>query len=327
MGKRRIRNLQTIGIKNIKGFDLRSDRRKEVGDKYNISVFETFDQAIAADHYDAFVISVPPLVHHLYMKEAIRHKTHCFVEASVVDTDMAQIINDAEKEGISILPSSTMWFHPAVIEIANMIKDGNLGTITNVIYHCGQYLPDWHTYESVSDYYVSIKETGGAREIVPFELTWLVKLFGFPNKLTGLYKKTIEIKGAESIEDTYNALLDYNGFILNLVIDVVSRYATRRLLINGESKQLIWNWDENFIRIYNSEKEEWENKEYNLTSAANGYNKNINEGMYENEMRAFFSHIDQKGTFPNSLENDHRILKLLYSVEESYNTNKFISVQ
>ena len=65
-------------------------------------------------------------------------------------------------------------------KIAEIIQNNQLGKISNFLYHSGQYLPDWHTYEDVSEYYVSNKETGGGREIVPFELTWLAELFGFP---------------------------------------------------------------------------------------------------------------------------------------------------
>ena len=36
MGKRRVRNLQALGYRNIIGFDMREDRRKEAKEKYGI---------------------------------------------------------------------------------------------------------------------------------------------------------------------------------------------------------------------------------------------------------------------------------------------------
>ena len=39
------------------------------------------------------------------------------------------------------------------------------------VYHSGQYLPDWHPWESYKDFYVSNPATGARREIVPFELS------------------------------------------------------------------------------------------------------------------------------------------------------------
>jgi hypothetical protein len=37
--------------------------------------------------------------------------------------------------------------------------------------------------------------------------------------------------------------------------------------------------------------------------------------MYIDEMKAFISAIEGKGKFPNSLEEDVRVLKLLYQME------------
>ena len=80
-----------------------------------------------------------------------------------------------------------MLFHPAIKDIKRIIQSGEFGNITNFSYHSGQYLPDWHPWEKVSEYYVSNRETGGGREIVPFELTWIADVIGFPKKVTGFF--------------------------------------------------------------------------------------------------------------------------------------------
>jgi predicted dehydrogenase len=321
MGKRRIRNLKANGVTNVFGFDLRPDRRSEVENTYQIPVFTDFETATAHNSYDAWIISVPPDVHHIYIKEALKLNIPSFIEASVVDTDMEMIINEARAKKILLAPSCTLFFHPAIKKIATIVAAKSLGKITNILYHSGQYLPDWHSYEKVSDYYVSKRETGGAREIVPFELTWLTMLFGFPERITGLYKKTINIEGAENIEDTYNLLLDYNDFILNLSVDVVSRCATRKLVINGEKGQLLWDWNENLIRLYNAETMNWNSVTYEISEAHSGYNKNITETMYNQEVEAFLNGVLNNGHYPNTLMNDHKVLKVLYAVEKSSDTN------
>jgi len=48
MGKRRVRNLQALGMENIIGFDPRADRRAEAAEKYGIPVFASLDAAHAA---------------------------------------------------------------------------------------------------------------------------------------------------------------------------------------------------------------------------------------------------------------------------------------
>lgn len=325
MGKRRIRCLQSLGINSIYGYDPRQDRREEVKGQYGVITFNDFPTALAESCPNALIISVPPDLHHSYMMIALEQRLHFFVEASVIDEGMADLIAALQNVPIIAAPSATLLFHPAIAIIEQQVRSGALGKISNVIHHSGQFLPDWHTYEAVGDYYVSNPATGGGREIVPFELSWFTRVFGFPSRVCGNFRKTIHIPGAEQIDDTYNALFDYGNFLASFTVDVVSRHATRRLLINGDRKQLIWDWDENLVRLFDPEKATWTNIEYDMGSAAVGYNANIGELMYVEEVRNFIEAIEGKQTFNNSMENDHRVLKLLYSIEESDRTGAYVS--
>jgi len=324
MGKRRIRCLKSLGHQQIAGLDLREDRRQEVAGQYGIPVHNDFEKVMSEFKPSVFIISVPPDMHHHYVIEAINRGIHFFVEASVVDDGMEQIKERLRQTSIVAAPSATLLFHPAIRRIKEIIFSGRLGKISNVLHHSGQYLPDWHKYEPVADYYVSNPETSGGREIVPFELSWLTTVFGFPNRVCGNFRKTIDIKGAENISDTYNALLDYGNFLMTLTVDVVSRHATRRLLINGDRGQLIWDWDENCVRLFDPTEEEWERIPYSMGEAAPGYNANIGEQMYIDEVNSFIQAIEGKSTFANDMENDHRVLKLLYAIEESDRHSRYV---
>lgn len=324
MGKRRIRCLQAIGGVEIAGFDLRADRREEAGKKYNVTCFADINEANNTFMPDAFVISVPPDMHHVYIDYAIAHKKHFFVEASVVDSGMAETIEALKKTTIIAAPSATLFFHPAIQLIGDIVKSGELGKISNVLLHSGQYLPDWHTYEPVSDYYVSNPPTGGGREIVPFELSWFTRVFGWPRMVAANYRKTIDIPGADYIDDTYNILMDYNTYLAVVTVDVVSRYATRRLVVNGSKKQLYWSWDENCVKVYDPESQKWDSRAYSMKDAAEGYNPNIGENMYIEEVRNFLDAIAGRRPFFNTMEQDHRILKLLYKAELSDMMSSFV---
>jgi predicted dehydrogenase len=321
MGKRRIRNLKALGHNNIVGVDSRQDRRDEVVQLHGIETFSDLDEALKKRKPVAFIISVPPDAHHIYMKKAVSLNVPAFIEASVVDTDLAEVLKSAKEKKVFLAPSCTLYFHPAIKKIKELLASKELGVVSNILYHSGQYLPDWHTYEHVREYYVSNKATGGGREIVPFELTWITLILGLPHRVVGFHKKTIEIEGASDIDDTYNMLLDYKSMIFNLSVDVVSRYATRRLVINGQNKQLYWNWDDNVIRIYDPNKNAWTDISYEILSAQSGYNKNITEQMYIDEMNAFISAFKDHSKYPNSLEHDLKVLNLLYAAEKSDNTN------
>lgn len=326
MGKRRIRCLKALGENCLAGFDPREDRRQEVEGQYGIACFKEYVEALQSFQPEALVISVPPDLHHVYISSAIERKLHFFVEASVVDTGMREAIELLKGLEIVAAPSATLYFHPAIMLIDFIVKSGELGKLSNILLHSGQFLPDWHTYEPVSDFYVSNRPTGGGREIVPFELSWFTRVFGWPRMVAANYRKTIDIPGAEYIDDTYNILLDYSNYLAVVTVDVVSRYATRRLVVNGSAKQLYWSWDENRVRVYNPSAKAWEDRPYEMKGAAAGYNANIGENMYIEEMRNFLEAIRGKRPFFNTMEEDYRILQLLYKAESSDMRSSFMEV-
>lgn len=330
MGKRRIRNLLTNNKKNIIGIDERLDRRKEAENLYGIETFSSLNSIDCEIKKDVIgmLICLPPHKHDIGFNFSIQNRIPCFVEASVLSEGLQETLHLAQEKNITICPSCTLLFHPAIQIIKSLIESEELGKVTNVIHTSGQYLPDWHTYEKVSEYYVSRKETGGAREIVPFELTWLTKIFGFPESVHGIVKKTIVIEGAEEIDDTYNILFEYPKMIINLNVDVVARRASRLLFINLEFGQIRWNWEEKYIEIFDGNKKKLNLRHFELKESSPGYNSNISDTMYVQEIEAFINSIENQNIqFPNSLEEDIKVLQLLEFTEESYKKKKTIFIE
>jgi predicted dehydrogenase len=317
MGKRRIRCLQKLGVRNIIGVDTRLDRCLETKKLYSIDVQQDIDQVLIKHSFQAAIVSAPPDIHHGIMRKMIGHDIPHFVEASVILADLQEIDVLAQSKNILIAPSSTLRFHPAISIIRNLIISGEAGKVSNLTLHSGQYLPDWHPYEDVADYYVSKKETGGAREILPFELTWITEIFGHPVTALGIHQKTIDIIGAEEICDNYHCILKYPSSVMNLVVDVVSRPALRRLLINASNLQIHWEWENNFVKTINFENNQEQILNFQTSKSASGYNENIPESMYVSEVEAFLKAVQGTQKFPNKLEDDIRILKLLLQIEQN----------
>jgi predicted dehydrogenase len=313
MGKRRIRCLKALEYFDITGFDNNKDRTNEAKDKYQINVINSLDD-IDFKKFNAVIISTPPDIHTKFAKIAIENNLPCFIEASVVLNEVNELKNFNSKN-IFIAPSCTLKFHPVIKQFKEIITSKKFGKITNFSYHSGQYLPDWHPWENVKDYYVSNRITGGAREIVPFELTWLCDLVGFPIKCNGVFNKTIDCHA--DIEDSYSLSLKYHDKVGNMIVDVASRFATRSVIINFELAQIRWNWEDNFYKIFEVSKNSWDIYNIIKTNHEDGYNPNIIEEMYIDEIKSFIEGIKDPNNFPNNLEDDLRILKILEEVENS----------
>ncbi|MBT6049754.1 MAG: Gfo/Idh/MocA family oxidoreductase [Candidatus Scalindua sp.] len=329
MGKRRVRNLIALGHKDSTiGFDPRLDRIKETK-KYGIEVFYDFDKAIIAHKPDAFLISTPPDLHMKYARFAAENGISCFIEASVIDADkileLAEYIKD---KSIVMAPSCTMRYFAGPAKIKELIGTGVIGKTLNYNYQTGQYLPDWHPWEHIKDFYVSNPDTGAAREIIPFELTWLNDIFGIPKPLACVRRKLTDMPA--EIDDIYHCLLEYpDGVLGNLTVEVISRpKAVRDFRVIGSKGEIVFSGDDNCVKYINTDMDEWKVISFGQGTVEKEY---INpEEPYINEVSDFVSAVRQvKGgegnSYPNTLEEDFNTLQILYKLEDLSRSGRELS--
>ena len=314
MGKRRIRNLKCLKAGEVFGFDTLEARRKEAEEKYGIKTFDNFDKAMR-EQPDALIISTPPDLHVKYALEAARHDKHFFMEASVVDDGMNELVALCRNKKIVAAPSCTMRFQPSIKKMKELVDSKVIGNILLFTHHSGQYLPDWHPWEDYRKFYVAKKATGAAREIVSFELVWLEWVFGeidtvscFKGKLSSL-----EI----DIDDAYQAIMKFKNKVLgNVLVDVISRVAERSCEIYGEKGNIRWEWGLG-VKVYTADDKKW--KEYAEQAGARvaGYDEKIAEEPYIEEIGTFVEAVKGEIKYPYTLEEDKRILDVLKDLEKS----------
>lgn len=330
MGKRRVRNLLSLGNtkENVAGFDPRADRTDETT-KYIDTLYNDFEKAIQEFQPEAFIISTPPNLHMHYANYAEQHGISCFIEASVVDAEKILELYEKTKNTDTLMaPSCTMRYYEGPKKIKELINAGTIGKLLNYNYHTGQYLPDWHPWENIKDFYVSNPDTGGCREIVPFELTWLNDIFGESKPLACVRRKLTDMPA--DIEDIYHCLFEYpNNVLGNLTVEVISRpKATREFRVLGSKGEIIFSGDTNSLKYINTDMDEWKVISFDTGTVEKQY---INpEEPYINEIRAFIQGIvdvknGQPSSYPNTLLDDYRILKNLYELENISEGNHDLS--
>ena len=317
MGKRRVRNLQALGAEHVAGFDVREDRRVEAHTKYGIPVFADVETAIAEGKPDAVAICTPPDLHMHYAFLAQSRQLDCFIEASVVQKEEILRLDQLLQGGNTLaLPSCTMLFYPGPKKIKELVEAKAIGEVISINYHTGQYLPDWHPWEDIAEFYVSKRETGGAREIVPFELTWLCHIFGIPKALA-CWKGKLSAINAD-IDDLYHCIMQFpqSGMVCNMTVEVISRpQATREMRILGTEGEIVFSGDANSVRYRNIHMPDWVYFEFKAGTVENQY---INpEEPYIEEMRAWTQALVSRdaSAYPNSLREDYQILKVLSDLE------------
>ncbi len=200
MGKRRIRNFLKLGYSDIIGFDIRKDRRIETMNKYGIKTFSQLDEALDKKP-KLMIISTSPDLHLKYAKIAIEKKINFFTELNMFSKDIEQIIHKMHGKSIVGLPSCTLRFHPVIKKVKELLENNAIGNVLLIHQHIGQYLPNWHPWEDYRKFFVSKRETGGARELLPFELFWLTYLF---SDIKSVYAKMNKVSKLDAdIDDFY----------------------------------------------------------------------------------------------------------------------------
>lgn len=313
MGKRRVRNLLANGFvaEEIIGLDTRADRTAEAAEKYGIIVHRSIDD-VDLTEIGVCVVSVPPDLHEHYARLAIDAGKHTFIEASVLDEGLARLADDANRKGVVIFPSCTMRYCAGPQRISRLIRDGVVGKVLAWQYQSGQYLPDWHPWEDIGEFYVSKRETGGCREIVPFEMAWLVPLFGPLRNVEGRKAKRSDMLA--DIDDIYMLQMEHeDGTLGQLLVDVLSRTAVRAMRITGSAGTLEWDEGERRIRIFRAGEQSWHVEYYEQGTLEKGY---INpEEPYISEIGDFIAAV-QSGRHPDySLRDDIATLAILYAAE------------
>ena len=312
MGRRRIRlSKKLYPDAEYVCVDSNPERVKEIirdGHKAVVSL----DEAIGEEPDVAFVCTSPG--HHAdIILKLISAGIDTFTELNLVSEGYDEMISLAEEKGVHVFMSSTMLYDAQIVAIEKEIRRSKK-TLT-YIYHVGQYLPDWHPWESYRDFFIGKKETNGCREIYAIQLPWILDAFGPVEKITTQSKRSTGLD--IDYPDTYTTMLEHeNGTHGIMVIDVLARQATTYLEIMGEDIHIKWNGSVESLQSFDIESGTMKRLDsYEKTEHAEGYAENINENEYLDEIKAFFGWI-QKGEKPKySLEDDKYTLGLIDEIE------------
>jgi predicted dehydrogenase len=318
MGKRRIRNLQRLGESDIIAYDPRADRRQEALEKYRVRAFGDWAEA-RESRADAWVISTPPDTHLDYAFEAAERGIAFFTEANVTDERAPALIAQLEAKRLIGCPSCTMRYYAGPRKIKELVGSGAIGRPLLFTYQCGQYLPDWHPWESYKDFYVSKRATGACREIVPFELAWLIDTFGAVERVSCMKDKLSTLDA--DIDDVYQLLLRHkDGIIGHLCVDVVARPAVRLFRANGSEGTIEWDHGANQLRLWRAATGKWETIDLAAGTVEAGYIHA--EEPYVAEMSDFLAAVRGERPWPYSFRDDEAVLALLVRAEDSSDSRR-----
>lgn len=312
MGKRRIRLIkQAYPEMSIYGVDQSIERRKEVERLLEIETSSDLEEILTSKKPLAAFVCSSPLTHQKIIDQLLSRHIHVFTELNLVQEGYEKWMN-RENPNTLLFLSSTLVYRKDIQSIANRIQDKPV----NYIYHSGQYLPDWHPWESYKNFFVGDKRTNGCREIFAIELPWIVKTFG---EIESIYVMKSKLSDLElDYADNYMVSIQHkNGTKGSFCVDVVSRKAMRRLEVFSEEVHLFWEGTPTSLGEYDKAAKVIQPiQTYETVEKDPRYCENIIENAYTDEIITFLEAVlGGKPEFKYTLEEDFEVLKLIDQIE------------
>lgn len=314
MGRRRIRLIKKYNESfMINGVDQNDERRSLVKKELDIDTYATLEDALNSEKFDCVFICTSPLSHSILINTCLNFGLHVFTELNLVDDGYEENIKKAKENNKVLFLSSTFLYRAEILKINDMVKQQDKKL--NYTYHVGQYLPDWHPWESYLDYFVGNKKTNGCREIFAIELPWISHVFGNIKDVIVNKSKMSSLK--LDYNDNYLLIIEHvSGHKGVLVVDVISRKPVRNLEIFGEDLYLSWDGSaEGLINYDFVQKKNVHIKLYEEVDRLDAYSSFIVENAYLSEISSFFDVIKYGNKPIYGFEDDKEVLTLINRIE------------
>ena len=314
MGKRRLRLLSERNDVELFGIDSQESRCEEVKEKFGITCFKSITEAVEAENIEAAVISTSPLSHAAIIKECLTHNLHVFTEINLVQDGYEENMALAKEKNLVLFLSSTFLYRKETQTIIEKVQ--NAKCPLNYIYHVGQYLPDWHPWESYNSYFIGNPRTNGCREIMAIDLPWVVSAFGPIKSVSAIKSKNTELN--ITYNDNYLITLEHeSGHKGVFAVDVVARKSGRNIEIFGEQLHLSWNGTADSLKVFNIEEKKDEIISFDDASEhVEGYAAFVTENPYREELNFFLKQIADRDYSPAwDFEKDKVVLDIIDQIE------------
>ncbi len=313
MGKRRIRLLKNLMADiEIIGVDTQKERQQQVNEMGH-KTFSSIKEA-ANENPDVAFVCTAPISHYPIIKELLENKINTFTELNLISDGYEEILQLSKDNNTLLFLSSTMLYRKEINYILKRVKE--IKSPLSYIYHIGQYLPDWHPWESYKNFFVSNKRTNGCREIFGIDLPWIIEAFGEIESIHSVKNKVSNLE--IDFPDRYFVTLCHkNGAKGMLAVDIVSPKAVRNLEIFSEGNHIFWEGNPTTLYDFNFETKEKEFIDtYGNFERDSRYSDNIVEDAYVDEMQNFFNVLNGTEEAKYSFEKDLYTISVMDEIEK-----------
>lgn len=118
------------------------DKAVAFAEKYGVEkVYDTIDDMFLDEAVDIIYITTPHNTHYEFMKKALEHGKHIFVEKSITlnSRELNEMQALAESKGLIIGEAMTIWHMPIYKKLWEIVQSGQLGKVQMIAMNFGSF--------------------------------------------------------------------------------------------------------------------------------------------------------------------------------------------
>lgn len=241
-GSRHVRNLSALGHQ-VLGFDpdgSRAEGRRRA---------TTASEAIAWS--DAVVVAGPSAVHALQARQALEAGKHVLVEKplAVTAAEAEGVAAAARGAGLVCAVAMNLRFHPAILQLRQLIEDGRLGEIRFAQASFGYDLRLWRPNVDYRNSYSARDDRGGGILLDAIhELDYLLWLLGPVASVSGEVARVSDLE--IDVEDLALGLIHFaSGAFATVDLSYLDPVYRRSCVVVGAEATARWDWTSGTISL------------------------------------------------------------------------------
>jgi UDP-N-acetylglucosamine 3-dehydrogenase len=141
-GKNHTRILSQLGVL-VAVCDANAERSKEYGEKYSVNYYDSLDDLIRTEKFEAALVVTPTSTHTAIATKLIEAKKHVFVEKPMTydSSEGEKLKNLAQKNKVILTCGYIERFNPAVDIVKNYVKQKKYGELVMLEFHRENRMP------------------------------------------------------------------------------------------------------------------------------------------------------------------------------------------
>jgi predicted dehydrogenase len=314
IGKRHIKNLQSLGYYNIYCLKRKADQSFE--GEFKVKVVTSIEAII--EKINIVIVCTPTSLHIEGIKIAKILDAAVLMEKPLIHNaeGLTESNSLVDRNNNLFFIGFMLRYHPLVLKIKELIEQKVVGEIYAARFSFGSYLPYWHPWENHQDSYASQKKLGGGViNTITHELDLIQYFFGTPLCVTA--EKVNFNKLSIEVEEIAEAIFKFNDKLVTLHLDYLQKDYDRNIFILGDNGSIKWNWHENKVKVKIHKQE---SIEYPLA------NFDVNQ-LYIDELKHFIELYKNK-ILAHPLNFEHAFIntKLMLAIHKAAETGQRIKL-